>query len=338
MNLEFSFEESPIVFEKKELTGEKKAIHERTLFRTQRYLVAEAELLKSIIEADQTRLFEDFGLAYLTPYCIQLLGLSDDVAAVFVRVARKTYEVPELKSAIESGKLTVSKAKTIASVINSQNQEIWIQKAEAFSKNKLEKAVAEQSPKPFKPEKSKFEGPNRVRYEFDLTEEESRLFKRAQDILCQKRGKSVSLSETQAELLQCFLDKHDPIRKAQRVSSRTRLPLDRSRDRSHDPSRDRPQDSCRNHIQNSRQELAQDPSRDKVFRAKGNHISATVIHTVNLRDHGKCQARLPEGGICSETKWIHFHHIIPKSKGGKDSAENLVTLCSAHHRLWHSRE
>ena len=314
MNLEFSLEESPIIFKQKELTGEKKVIHERALLRAQRYLVAEAALLESIIEADQARLYEDFGLAYLTPYCVQHLGLSDDVAAVFVRVARKTYEVPELKTAITEGKLTVTKAKTIVSVLNTQNQKAWIQRAGTLSKSKLEKAMAEQSPKPIKPEKAKFEGPNRVRYEFDLTEEESKLFRRAQDLLCQKMGKPVSLSETQVELLECFLDKHDPIRKAQRVKNRVRRRLD------HLQAQDRPH------------ELRQDQSRDRT------KIPAAAIHAVNLRDQGKCQARLPDGSICSETKWIHFHHIIPKSKGGKNSAENLVTLCSAHHRIWHSRE
>lgn len=156
MNLQFSYQESTVIFEQKELFGEKKTIHERALFRAQKYLVAEADLLESIIEADQNKLFEDFGLAYLTLYCVKHLGLSEDVAANFVRVARKTYEVSELKVAIEEGKLSVTKAKAIASVINANNQEAWIEKAETLSKSQFEKAVAIESPKPKKPEKAKF--------------------------------------------------------------------------------------------------------------------------------------------------------------------------------------
>lgn len=150
MNLEFSFEEPSVVFSLKELTAEKKIIHERAIFRAQKYLSAEAELLESIIEADKNKIFEDFGLAYLTPYCVKHLGLSEDVAAIFVRVARKTYEVPELKAAIEEGKLSVTKAKTIASVITPGNQEVWIKNAEALSKSQLERAVAYESPKSVK--------------------------------------------------------------------------------------------------------------------------------------------------------------------------------------------
>jgi hypothetical protein len=309
MNLEFLFEESPIVFTQKELTAEKKIIHERALTRAQRYLVAEAELLESIIEADKNKLYEDFGLSYLTPYCVKHLGLSEDVAANFVRVARKTYEVPELKTAIEGGKLSITKAKTIASVITSDNQAVWIKNAETLSKSKLEKAVAYESPKSVKPEKAKIEGPNRVRIEYDLTEKDSELFKRAQDIVCQKKGKSVSLSETQVELLKCFLDKYDPIRKANR-----NIKSDQSRDWS--------------------KKLTQDQFQKKANNSK---IPAQELHKVNLRDQGQCQARLPDGSKCNETKWIHFHHITPRSKGGKDKAENLITLCSTHHRIWHAR-
>jgi hypothetical protein len=328
-NLEFSFEEVSLVFEQKELTAEKKLIHEKAITRAQRYLIAEADLLKSIIEVDRNKLYEDFGLSYLTPYCVKHLGLTDDVAAIFVRVARKTYEVPELKTAIEEGKLSVTKAKTIAPVINADNQETWIEKAETLSKSQLEKEVAYVSPKAKKPEKAKLEGPDLVRYEFNLTEEESALFRRAQDILCQKKGKSVSLSETQTELLKCFLDKHDPVRKAQRNTKHNDPSV---RDASvQDQSRDRSDDQTQSPSQNQ-------SSTKKTSSAKRTSIPAAEIHKVNLRDHGQCQARLPDGSKCCETKWIHFHHVTPKSKGGSDKAENLVTLCSAHHRIWHARK
>jgi len=317
MNLEFAFDQSPVVFEQKELVGENRIIHERALIRAQRYLIAEAELLESIIEIDKSRLYENFGLTYLTPYCVQFLGLSEDVAATFVRVARKTYEVPELKAAIEEGKLTVTKAKTITSVINSGNQEAWIKKAVAYD-----------SPKAMKPEKAKIEGPNRVRFEFDLTEEQAELFRRAQDILSQKTGTSVSLSETQGELLKCFLDRYDPVRRAQRQMQRDTQKKTQRKTNQMDPSRDRSEPKTPNKTLPSIK--ARTETRTK--------IKAEVIHAVNLRDQGKCQARLPDGRSCGQSKWVHYHHIIPKSKGGKDITENLITLCSAHHRIWHARE
>lgn len=128
-NFEFNFNQSPIVF-KENLSPKNTLIHKEAILRAQRYLVAEAELLEIIIEIDKERIYENFGLTHLTPYCVKHLGLSDDVAALFVRVARKSQIVPELKLAIDEGRLTVTKAKTIASVITAENQSVWINKSE----------------------------------------------------------------------------------------------------------------------------------------------------------------------------------------------------------------
>lgn len=99
MNLELAIE--PVVFQVEELNAKSRAIHERAIARAQRYLVSEAELLESIIEADQDKLYEKFGLGYLTTYCVKHLGLDETVAGVLVRVARKSQAVPELKQAVK---------------------------------------------------------------------------------------------------------------------------------------------------------------------------------------------------------------------------------------------
>ncbi len=305
-NFEFTSSQSmAISFDEEVLNPRSHVIHENALNRAKKYLIAESALLAAIIEVDSDKTFEKFGLTHLTPYCVKHLGLSEDVAACFVRVARKSRQVPELKDAIDEGRISVTKAKTIASVITPENQNGWIAKAETLSKEKLEQAVAANSPQSKKPEKAKPTGPNRVRVEFELSETEMALFRRAQELLYQKGGKSVSLAEVQAELLSVFLDKHDPLRKAQRAKDKK---LDRSRDHSSFP-------------------------RQKQ-RSK---IPAAIAHEVHLRDQGICQAELPDGSRCGEKKWVHLHHLRPLSEGGGHAAENLLTLCSGHHRLWHTR-
>jgi 5-methylcytosine-specific restriction endonuclease McrA len=59
-------------------------------------------------------------------------------------------------------------------------------------------------------------------------------------------------------------------------------------------------------------------------------MPASIRHEVNLRDRGKCQ--FPG---CTHTRYVDLHHIIPRSQGGAHTADNLITLCSAHHRIWH---
>src|SRR4051812_4008100 len=112
-NLAFDFGgsfEAGVSF-KIELDSAAKLIHERALGRAQRYLVAEADLLLSIIEIDKNKIYEKFKETYLTPYCIKFLGLTEGVAENFVRVARRSALVPELNQAVQDGRLSVTKAK-----------------------------------------------------------------------------------------------------------------------------------------------------------------------------------------------------------------------------------
>ena len=296
MNLEFKnlkFSLAEVTFEIEELDATMRVIHDRALRRAKRYLIAEAELLESIIEVARNRLFEKFACEHITPYCVKHLGLGENVAAMFVRVARKSHQVPELNQAVQAGDVCITKARTIASVITAKNQAGWISKAKSLSKKKLEAEVAAASPVGSKPERARPIGAETFRVEFELTQEQMELLRRAQDLVSQSSGKSASLAETQVALVECFLFHKDPVRKAERKKS------DQSRDRS--------------------------------------GLTAGVKHAVNKRDQGRCQARHPDGSVCGATRWVHIHHKIPKSQGGTDHPDNLITLCSSHHRLWHRR-
>ena len=118
----------------------------------------------------------------------------------------------------------------------------------------------------------------------------------------QKLGRTASLADTQKYLLESFLKREDPVVKADRA-------VDRSRGRSGDESI------------------------GKASRA----IPAAIRHVVFNRDRGCCQARRPDGSLCLNGRWVHVHHVIGKAEGGADTVENLITLCSSHHRLWHDQ-
>ncbi len=318
-NMAFNFTDTPIVF-KENLSARSTHIHKEAVTRAQRYLIAEADLLEIIIEIDKERIYEEFGLTHLTPYCIKHLGLSEDVAANFVRVARKSQQVPELKVAIEEGRLSVTKAKAIASVITSENQSIWIEKAETLSKSKLEEQVAIASPQTRKPEKAKIKGPNRIRVEFELSAEEMKLFRRVQDLISQKMGQSATLAETHNALVQLFLEKNDPVKKAERAQKRNQNSTEA---KAETKSEQKAKGMCR--------------SQDHFVQKSRPALKAEIIHALNLRDKGACQAIHPDGSICGQSRWVHFHHKIPHSHGGGDTLDNLITLCSSHHRLWHAQ-
>ncbi len=61
-------------------------------------------------------------------------------------------------------------------------------------------------------------------------------------------------------------------------------------------------------------------------------IPAAIKHAVVRRDQNRCQ----HPG-CQTSRWTELHHITPRAQGGRHTVENLVTLCSSHHRHAHSK-
>jgi hypothetical protein len=59
-------------------------------------------------------------------------------------------------------------------------------------------------------------------------------------------------------------------------------------------------------------------------------IPPALRRRVMRRDGGRC--RVPG---CRHAVFVDVHHLEPRSEGGRNTLENLVTLCSAHHRAIH---
>ena len=58
------------------------------------------------------------------------------------------------------------------------------------------------------------------------------------------------------------------------------------------------------------------------------------------RDYLRRLIRTRDGGcvLCRRTDNLHVHHIVPRSRGGKDAPDNLVTLCQDCHEKVHERK
>jgi hypothetical protein len=73
---------------------------------------------------------------------------------------------------------------------------------------------------------------------------------------------------------------------------------------------------------------------ERVILSGKKPIPAREKHAVNLRDQGQCTYEI-NGKRCENKRWIEMHHIVTRVAGGNHSAENLRTLCSAHHKMIH---
>ena len=59
-------------------------------------------------------------------------------------------------------------------------------------------------------------------------------------------------------------------------------------------------------------------------------VPAPLLRALKLRDHNRC--RFPG---CPHQRYVEAHHVKHWIDGGETEPENLVLLCSAHHRLLH---
>ena len=63
---------------------------------------------------------------------------------------------------------------------------------------------------------------------------------------------------------------------------------------------------------------------------KSRVVPAAMRRALDLRDEGRC--RFPG---CENRRWVDAHHIVHWARGGETKLDNLVLLCSRHHRLVH---
>ena len=287
-------------------------IHKKALEVAERFKQAEADLISVLQEVDAHRVFMELGYTSLFSYCVEAIGLSESVASNFVTVARKAREVPVLQSAIRSGCLSVSKARKITPILTLENQDEWVEKAMVLSTRKLEEEVARVEPREATPERMKFVSEDRLELRLGISKAMKEKLKRVQDMEAQRTARPVSIEETLEALVNIYLELKDPVKRAERVLKR---------------NADRTESNAAASVMGHTSRVK--PSENRVA------IAASVRHQVRLRDGGQCTYRNQQGHRCESQRWIDIHHVQARSLGGGNTLENLITLCSAHHRREH---
>ncbi len=63
---------------------------------------------------------------------------------------------------------------------------------------------------------------------------------------------------------------------------------------------------------------------------KSRTVPAAMRRALDLRDGGRCS--FPG---CENSRWVDAHHIVHWARGGHTKLDNLILLCTHHHRLVH---
>jgi hypothetical protein len=240
-------------------------------------------------EVDRIRLFKKFDCSSLFVYAVKHLDLDESVAYAAITVARKSVEIPELLASIRERKLSISKANRIASCLIRENASELVAFAETHSASEINREVRDQET---------------AKIEISLLTLEK--LKRVKALT----GKS--LDESLSQALDEYLEKHDPVKKAERALKREESKPERA------PKTKK--SLCTYRVIR--------PNRRKP-------LTASEKHQVFARDQGRCTHRDADGKRCTNERYLQIHHIQPVRQGGSNEPGNLTTLCSYHHDLVH---
>lgn len=270
-------------------------LHERALSMAKQFKLAQAALLEVLGEIDKLKAFRTLGFSSLWEYSVSGLRLSEGDAEALIRVACRSEVVPELKTAVVQGEITLSAARRVCSVITPENKAKWINKAATLPQKALEREIVKENPKEKAPDRIRPIAEETSELRCTLSAEVEAMVKRVQDLESQRLGRCCSLEETLRAMAEGYLQKHDPVKKAQRnVGKVARI--------------------------------------SPVLRRA---IPAAVAHQVALRDQGRCTFVMQNGQRCEQKRFVERHPIRPYAIGGKHELENLATLCAAHHGAIH---
>lgn len=90
-------------------------IHARAIEISTRYKRAEAELIDILQQAEEHRVFLHRGYGSLFAYVVKELELSENTAYILITVARKARQVPELKTQLQKGAMTIGESEETSS-------------------------------------------------------------------------------------------------------------------------------------------------------------------------------------------------------------------------------
>ena len=345
-------------------------LHQEALQKAKNYQRAEYELLEVIEKVERLKVFRRRGFSSLYEYATRDLKLSEALAYHFISVARKVREVPALGKAIQENTISISKAKKMASVLNLENQEQWLEKAKKLTSRQLEKEVAKENPKAAVPEKASYVSGKRLQLQVGVDEKLMLQLRRVQDLESQRLQRPARIEEALQAMATLYLEKRDPQEKAKRsiargIKQRTSMrekPKEKKTQAGEKEEGHRlhkGEDKCSKKLKTSQTQqfpgtvkIKVTPSgtekpaqrnkvriRDERFKREKRirqALPAAIQHQVRLRDEGRCTYQDDDGKRCHQRRWLDFHHVVPVAAGGEDRLDNLQLLCRGHHQMIHT--
>lgn len=293
------------------LSTQETEVHNRALRFASELHNAEAQVVEVLRDVEKLKLYRKLGHRSLFEYAVNALGLERAVAYSCITVARKTSQIPELKAAVATRKISVYKASRLAPSLDRSNAKALIKFAEEHTTREVEQEVRRLDPKAAPPDKVKILSNNKVQLTVTVSIEDYKNIQRKQSLEAQKGNNNLSLGGAIGLSVAADIERIDPVRKAARAKLRA-----------HGVQREYPRQ-----IEQLATPILKTPERVP--------LTAAERHAVFEKCQGKCTHVDIHGKPCGSDRWVEVHHIVRVCDGGTNAPENLTLLCLFHHDRVH---
>ena len=344
--------------------------HEQLLTALAELRRAERSALLCFAEIQERKLYQELGYCSMQLYAQEALGFSRSKTFQFLKLAESFERLPKLKSAVAKGEVSWTKAREVVKVASHRSEARWIREAKTSSSRQLERKVVQAkaaSEAKSSPQTSLLAPPAAGEGKRSLTSEplpvEAQPVKLSLNFTAEQFAQFESLLESlrkrgekdsREELILAALD---TMAQERSVGISGERALQDSGEEAGGERRESPRGDwssprqiiiyrCENcgkaSVQSSRGLLpltaaeASAAECDARVLAPGERNRATIPpamrREVLARDRHRCRVK-----GCGRAHFLEVHHLVPRSEGGENRPENLVTLCASCHRLLHER-
>ncbi len=307
--------------------------------------------------------YRELGHATIELYATEGLGLSPAKTQQFLRLVRALESLPRMRAAVQAGRLSWTKARTVAAVATARTETSWLRIAADASNRELETAVRNSRTR-YRQERERLRT-KRGQGALALATEASESRRPAATLLGKPAttqppepphpvempvNLGLRLEPVEHARFERLLER---LRKQGRRESRAQLILAGlaaladgacTRETTAPPFQIVAYrcETCNTMTVGGRPvapataaALSCDAVRVSPDRCTPNRatIPPAVRRAVLARDGHRCTTP-----GCDARHFLEVHHVVPRQAGGTNKADNLTTLCSACHRFAHERE
>lgn len=277
--------------------------------------------------ASQHEIWRNLGKASFLDYLEEALGYTPKCARERVRVAIALDSMPALAAALTNGELYYSAIRELTRVATMETEGPWCEAARGKNVRQVEEMVSVHAPGdlPSDPPKPDLK-PRIVR--FEISTATFAKLRQVQQLLATEAGGQLDDDALVSALCDAVLDGGGEVDEG-RARHQIMMTLCRACSQGW-------QDGGGRRIAIGATDTAiaecdaQRVGSDREPARASQDVARRVRRFVWNRDERSC--KVPG---CRAARHVDVHHIVPRHLGGSHEAENLILLCSGHHRALH---